>query len=536
MVVRTAGAVFACSLGGCGIGWLIDGCRLRQLVAEANYGVSSRAGVHYRARTCCGRVILVLVCVPILFSVFVIRAPGVIRRFDPLGCGFESDPYRVLGVSHGATPAEVKRAYRTLSKEHHPDRNPGCGESCVEKMAALNAAKETIDSRGGGSFEDGDDIAEQWTEILECFSRGGGPQGSKPATREREPFHTSAGRSAGSAEDCSFVCPVGVCNSPEDASKPECEECALCHQRGGSRRKKAKTKKKSGKSSTTKAAREKQKREKQKAKERKRAAAAKEESQKKNRKRAAAKNKRKKQQAQKAQKFAQVESKTTDHSWGVLTTAQRRQEITAAALSFWTMAVNKVRDSTPAAQQFSVSVWRWAFFLRKCGLEQARVGAVALTLLGGEEPNGAWQGTTLAAFLAFTSEAHVRAVVTKHMLEEADAAFLLKGFRIMQHLTAVLAEVKMDRSTVLGYAKKVAPLLGMEKDDVIPLTDAAKDGWGVQTPWHRVELDITSALLAVEASAAGSRGDGGDGVSRDIEEEMARLRSFLELDDDAGEL
>ena len=34
------------------------------------------------------------------------------------------DPYRVLGVQKDATDAEIKRIYRKLARQHHPDRNP----------------------------------------------------------------------------------------------------------------------------------------------------------------------------------------------------------------------------------------------------------------------------------------------------------------------------------------------------------------------------------------------------------------------------
>jgi curved DNA-binding protein CbpA len=38
---------------------------------------------------------------------------------------YEDDPCRVLGVAGAATAAEIRRAYRRLARQHHPDHNPG---------------------------------------------------------------------------------------------------------------------------------------------------------------------------------------------------------------------------------------------------------------------------------------------------------------------------------------------------------------------------------------------------------------------------
>ena len=53
------------------------------------------------------------------------------------------DPYKVLGVSRDASDDEIKRAYRALAKQYHPDRNPGDAEA-AKKMQQVNAAYEQI--------------------------------------------------------------------------------------------------------------------------------------------------------------------------------------------------------------------------------------------------------------------------------------------------------------------------------------------------------------------------------------------------------
>lgn len=53
------------------------------------------------------------------------------------------DPYKVLGVSPDASPDEIKKAYRRLAKQYHPDLHPD-DPTCAQKMNEINAAYDQI--------------------------------------------------------------------------------------------------------------------------------------------------------------------------------------------------------------------------------------------------------------------------------------------------------------------------------------------------------------------------------------------------------
>ncbi len=63
------------------------------------------------------------------------------------------DYYEILGVTRGASDEEIKRAYRKLVFEHHPDRNPG-SQGAEAKIREINAAYEIVgDSEKRGTYE-----------------------------------------------------------------------------------------------------------------------------------------------------------------------------------------------------------------------------------------------------------------------------------------------------------------------------------------------------------------------------------------------
>ena len=74
-----------------------------------------------------------------------------------------TDPYKVLGVSPTATDEEIKKAYRQLAKQYHPDNyaNNPLADLAAQKMKEINEAYDTImrqrssGSTGGSSGSTG---------------------------------------------------------------------------------------------------------------------------------------------------------------------------------------------------------------------------------------------------------------------------------------------------------------------------------------------------------------------------------------------
>ncbi|MBU2632686.1 DnaJ domain-containing protein [Patescibacteria group bacterium] len=118
----------------------------------------------------------------------------------------EKDLYELLGVSKNASSIEIKKAYRKLALEHHPDRNKG--KDTAGKFKELSKAyeilsdpqkRQTYDQFGSSAFEGGSPF-------------GGGAQGG-PFGGQGGPFtytYNSSGGGGGGFDPGGFSDPFEI--------------------------------------------------------------------------------------------------------------------------------------------------------------------------------------------------------------------------------------------------------------------------------------------------------------------------------------
>lgn len=86
------------------------------------------------------------------------------------------DPYKELGVARGASADEIKKAFRKLAKELHPDKNPG-DKAAEERFKRITAAFDLLGDAEKRAKYDRGEIDADGREQFRAPPGGGGRSG-----------------------------------------------------------------------------------------------------------------------------------------------------------------------------------------------------------------------------------------------------------------------------------------------------------------------------------------------------------------------